>query len=99
MLDPPSLAKREVERERAAEAYGHLAGRGIRLLAPRGILVAASCSAHVSATEFFGAVLDAARRSGRPFRERDRTGHPPDHPAGFPEAAYLKCLYLEFEPR
>jgi len=97
ILDPPSLAKRETERERAIAAYQDLAVSGIRLLNRQGILVAASCSAHVSPAEFYGAVLRAAQQSGRKFAEMDRTGHAYDHPATFPEAIYLKSIYLRFE--
>jgi len=94
VLDPPSLAKRESERAGAIQAYCKLAASGIRALRANGILVAASCSAHVSAEEFFGAVRQAARDSGRDFTELETTGHPPDHPATFKEAEYLKCMYL-----
>lgn len=96
VVDPPSLAKRESERSGAIAAYGHLNGNAMRRLRPGGILVAASCSAHVSEEEFFGAVRGAARRSGRRFEELATTGHAPDHPASFAEARYLKCLYLRF---
>ena len=94
VLDPPSLAKRESEREGAIRAYERLAANGIRLLRHDGILATASCSAHVPAEDFFAAVLRAAARSGRQFVEVERTGHPSDHPATFPEARYLKCVYL-----
>lgn len=93
ILDPPSLAKREAERAGALAAYRRLAGLGRARLRPGGILVAASCSAHVSAEEFFGVVRAALRTGGRAFEELRTTGHPPDHPATFPEAHYLKCLY------
>ena len=93
ILDPPSLAKREAERTGAIRAYGSLAAGGIKLLRDGGVLVAASCSAHVSAPEFFGAVRQAVQRSARSFTEIKTTGHPPDHPATFGEAAYLKCIY------
>ncbi|HEU5071091.1 MAG TPA: class I SAM-dependent methyltransferase [Verrucomicrobiae bacterium] len=96
ILDPPSLAKREAERAGAIQAYGKLAANGIRLLRPRGVLVAASCSAHVSAGEFFGAVRAAARLAGWRFEELATTGHAPDHAATFAEAQYLKCIYLRF---
>src|SRR5262249_40613213 len=56
ILDPPSLAKRERERARALEAYRHLVRASLKHLRRGGILMAASCSAHVSAAEFFGAV-------------------------------------------
>jgi 23S rRNA (cytosine1962-C5)-methyltransferase len=96
ILDPPSLARRESERTGAIQAYRKLAAAGIRWLRPGGLLVASSCSAHVSAEEFFGAVREAARSSRRKFEELQTTGHPPDHPATFPEAQYLKCLYARF---
>ena len=99
VLDPPSLAKREVEKEGALSAYRHLVKSAVRLLRPRGILVAASCSAHVTSSEFFGAVRASAATDGRHFEEKETTLHPPDHPAGFAEGAYLKCIYLEEQAR
>ena len=96
ILDPPSLARRESERAQAIRAYGRLVQSAIGLLAPKGILVACSCSAHVSTPEFLEAVKNAATQSGRPFTELRTTGHAADHPATFPEADYLKAIYLEF---
>ncbi|MSU56913.1 MAG: class I SAM-dependent rRNA methyltransferase [Pedosphaera sp.] len=94
VLDPPSLAKRETERVGAIRAYGKLAADGIKHLSPGGILVACSCSAHVGAEEFFGAMRSAAGKSGRKFEELRTTRHAPDHPATFKEAEYLKAIYL-----
>ena len=99
ILDPPSLAKRETERAGAITAYGRLAANGLKALRRGGVLVAASCSAHVPAPEFFESVRRAAQKSGRCFVELETTGHPPDHPATFPEAQYLKCLYLKVAGR
>jgi len=96
ILDPPSLARRESERAQAIRAYGRLARSAIEFLAPQGVLVACSCSAHVSAEEFLGAVRTAATQAGRPFTELQTTGHAADHPATFPEANYLKAIYLGF---
>jgi 23S rRNA (cytosine1962-C5)-methyltransferase len=96
VLDPPSFAKRENEKSRAIAAYNRLATLGIRHLQPGGILVACSCSAHVSAIEFFDTVRKAAIASKRTFRELETTGHAPDHPATFAEAEYLKAIYLAF---
>ena len=95
ILDPPSLAKREADRGAAIRAYGKLTAGGLRALRADGILVAASCSGHVTADEFFAAVRQAVRDSGRRFTELETTGHPPDHPATFPESYYLKCIYLK----
>ena len=96
VLDPPSLAKRESERATAIRAYENLNFLGIMRLSRDGILVAGSCSAHVSAVEFFDAVRVAASKSGRKFSELKTMQHPPDHPAGFKEAEYLKVIYLKF---
>ena len=95
ILDPPSLAKREAERAGAIQAYAKLAGQGVKALRPGGLLVAASCSSHVSADEFFESVRSAVRRSGRAFTELATTAHPADHPTTFPEAQYLKCVYMK----
>jgi len=96
VLDPPSLAKRAAEREGAIRAYERLNSLGIARLAHDGILVAGSCSAHVTAAEFFDAARRAAVKSGRKFSELKTLRHPPDHPAGFKEAEYLKVIYLRF---
>ena len=96
VLDPPSLAKREAERAGAIRAYGNLVGSGLNHLSPGGILLACSCSAHVTAEEFFGAVRQAAAQSGRRFTELQTTHHAPDHHATFKEAEYLKGIYLRF---
>ena len=97
ILDPPSLARREAERAGAIQAYARLAALGLARLRRGGMLVAASCSAHVTSDEFFEAVRGAARRTQRGFAEWRTTAHPPDHPATFPEAHYLKCIYLRLE--
>lgn len=96
ILDPPSLAKREAERAGAIRAYAKLAESGLNHLSPGGILVACSCSAHVTAEEFFDAVRQAARASGRRFTELQTTRHAPDHHATFTEAEYLKGIHLRF---
>ena len=96
VLDPPSLARRTTEREGALRAYERLATLGIARLAPGGILVAGSCSAHVPAEEFFEVVRRAAAKSGRKFTELKTLRHPPDHPATFKEGEYLKVIYLKF---
>jgi 23S rRNA (cytosine1962-C5)-methyltransferase len=95
ILDPPSLARRETGRAGAIQAYGKLAANGLRALRHDGVLVAASCSAHVSAAEFFDVMRQTARNSGRNVVEIETTGHPPDHPATFAEAQYLKCIFLK----
>ena len=97
IVDPPSLAKRERERDGAIRAYHRLNARAIERLRPGGILVAASCSAHVPADDFLGLIRELARRGGRKWEERWTSGHAADHPADFREAEYLKAICLEFD--
>jgi 23S rRNA (cytosine1962-C5)-methyltransferase len=97
VLDPPSMAKKKADRDAAMKAYRQLSFAGVRNLRKDGILVAASCSAHLARDEFYDLVLLAARDSGRRYREIARHSHAPDHSVTFPEGAYLKCIYLQFE--
>ncbi len=96
IVDPPTLAKRSAEREGAVRAYRRLNSRAISMLRPGGILLAASCTAHVSSGDFYRLVEEEACSSGRQFHELWRSAHAADHPAGFPEVRYLKALCLEF---
>ena len=93
MIDPPSFTRKQDQVEKALAAYERLARLGLRVLRNGGIIALASCSSRVSADSFFTTVHQAARRAGRPLSEIERTGHPLDHPIGFEEGAYLKCLF------
>jgi 23S rRNA (cytosine1962-C5)-methyltransferase len=93
ILDPPSLAKSEAERAGAIEAYRRLVRSGLDWVQPGGVLLAASCSAHVSTDEFYGAVREVLQGAGRQAEEFLTEGHPQDHAATFREAEYLKAIY------
>jgi len=54
-----------------------------------------SCSAHVPAEEFLRS-SGARRRSREKICRAETLRHPPDHPATFKEAEYLKVIYLKF---
>lgn len=99
VLDPPSLARREAERERALKAYSRLACHGARITRRNGLLLCCSCSAHVGAEEFFKEVKAGMWKQGRPFSVLKTATEPADHHAEFPEAAYLKAIYIGFENR
>jgi 23S rRNA (cytosine1962-C5)-methyltransferase len=94
VLDPPSFAKREPERAGALRAYGRLASLGINVLGRDGILMAASCSAHVAADEFFEAIRHSADASGRKYSVLQTALHAADHPVNCKEMEYLKAIYL-----
>jgi len=93
IIDPPAFAKQQTEVERALSAYAQLTRLGLGVLASGGTLVLASCSSRVSSDAFFATVTQAAAQSGRPLHPFAQTAHTLDHPIGFAEGAYLKCLY------
>jgi 23S rRNA (cytosine1962-C5)-methyltransferase len=95
VVDPPSFASRRDQVPAARRAYARLTALAVALVAPGGTLVQASCSSRVTADDFYATVERAARAAGRPLRVTARTGHPPDHPIGFPEGAYLKALFAD----
>ena len=96
-LDPPALAKARRDLEGAYRAYKEINLRALKLLSPGGILGTASCSFHVSESDFYVMLTDAAKDSGRSVRVLERRGQSLDHPEllQLPESRYLKYAILE----
>ena len=93
VVDPPSFAKRESEVTGALKAYRKVNRLALPLVAPGGILVAASCSARITSEDFFQVIASVVAKSGRKHQLLEKTFHDVDHPVGFPEGAYLKTVY------
>jgi 23S rRNA (cytosine1962-C5)-methyltransferase len=66
------------------------------LVAPGGILLACSCSGHVSTDLFQKILFAAARDSKTRWAILERAGAGPDHPVSIdcPETEYLKAFFL-----
>ncbi len=95
IIDPPSFAHNKSQIDGALRAYKKLTRLGVSILAPKGVLVQASCSSRVDTELFFDTVHLAARQAGRPLIEIERSSHALDHPIGYPEGEYLKCLFAD----
>ena len=93
ILDPPSFARKRVDIPGALKAYERLVKLGLNVLEEGGVLVSASCSSRISADMFFDTVTRTAATAGRPLQVIEKTAHAADHPIGFPEGAYLKCVF------
>jgi 23S rRNA (cytosine1962-C5)-methyltransferase len=93
VIDPPSFARNHQQIPAAMGAYRRLVQLGLKLLGPDRLLVMSSCTSRIAADGFFDLVHQTAAEAGRPLQEIARTGHALDHPIGFPEGAYLKCLF------
>jgi 23S rRNA (cytosine1962-C5)-methyltransferase len=96
VVDPPPLARRSADVDRAARAYKDVFLHALRAAAPDAFVLVFRCSHHVSAELLrkiaFGASLDA----GRPVQVAGSLGAPSDHPVSLdhPEGDYLSGLLL-----
>jgi 23S rRNA (cytosine1962-C5)-methyltransferase len=99
VLDPPPFARRRADRERARAGYKDVNLRALRVAAPGALLLTFSCSQHVDAGEWEGAVASASMDAGRPCQLLTRLGPGIDHPQALahPEGRYLKGLLLRIE--
>lgn len=93
IIDPPMFAKNQNQIAAGLAAYRKLTHLGLSVLRPGGTLVQASCSSRIDAETFFDTIHQSARESHRRLTEIERTGHALDHPIGFEEGEYLKCLF------
>jgi 23S rRNA (cytosine1962-C5)-methyltransferase len=93
ILDPPAFARKKKHRPQALEAYTRLAELGVQLVIPGGRLFSASCSAHISAKEFYKAVNYGVGFANKRMQEITKTRHALDHPVKFKEFEYLKSLF------
>ncbi len=94
IVDPPSFAPSEKALKKAVGASRDLFAAALALVAPGGLLAAASCSSHVDTEAFFGIVRDAGAKARRPLRVLESRGQPADHPTlpAFAEGRYLKFV-------
>jgi 23S rRNA (cytosine1962-C5)-methyltransferase len=99
VLDPPAFAKSRSAVPAAIRGYHEINLRAMRCLTPGGILLTASCSAHVRLPEFLGMLGEAAGDSGRRVLLRQVLGQGEDHPEvlTIPETSYLKGAVLQAE--
>jgi len=99
ILDPPPFARRRADRERAKAGYKDVNLRALRIANPGALLMTFSCSQHVDAAEWEGAVVAAAADGGRVCQLLSRLGPGIDHPQvlAHPEGRYLKGLLLRVE--
>jgi 23S rRNA (cytosine1962-C5)-methyltransferase len=95
-LDPPAFAKNRKALAGARSGYKEINLRALKLLAPEGVLITSSCSYHMSETDFFDLICEAARDAHRHVQVMERRSQASDHPilAGMPETHYLKCFFL-----
>lgn len=97
VCDPPALAHKKRDLPKAREAYRRLHTSLAPVIAPRGLLVTASCTARLDADDLLNDAIAGLRKGGRTVtRELLRGGAGADHPVApaLPQLRYLSCLVL-----
>lgn len=96
VLDPPKLAQRKSQAQRAARGYKDLNLSAFKLVKAGGYLMSFSCSGAVSRELFRKIVFGALADSGRGARVIGQLSAAADHPVAlsFPEGDYFKGLLL-----
>ena len=99
VVDPPAFAKTKSAMAGALRGYHEINLRAMRLVAPGGTLVTASCSFHVSRADFLQMLAGAAADSGRRVSFLQFLAQGADHPEVLtvPETGYLKGALLRVE--
>jgi 23S rRNA (cytosine1962-C5)-methyltransferase len=92
VCDPPPLARRREDVERAARAYKDVNRLAIERLLPGGYLLTFSCSGSVDATLFRQILFSAATEAGAALQLLQPLAAGPDHPVSIAhrEGEYLK---------
>lgn len=87
-------------RARALKAYAQINELALRVVRPGGLLLACSCSSHITGRDLREAVLNSARAAGRRVEVEAEDRAASDHPVrrGFPEGDYLQALYVRVAP-
>jgi 23S rRNA (cytosine1962-C5)-methyltransferase len=99
VVDPPAFAKSRDAVPAALRGYHEINRRAMRLVAPGGYLLTASCSYHVRRPDFEAMLTRAAGESGRRVALADWLAQGSDHPEvlTIPETGYLKGAILRIE--
>jgi 23S rRNA (cytosine1962-C5)-methyltransferase len=97
VVDPPAFASAAARGGKpwsAMRDYSELITAALDVLAPGGLLAAASSTHKMTSDEFERALADGAMDAGTRLQIIDRRALPPDFPTvpGFPEASYLKFV-------
>ena len=97
ILDPPAFVKDRRKVREGLQGYRKINELALRILPENGILVTASCSAHVSLQDFRFMLSEAAARAGRTVQILEIFTHGIDHPElmSFTEGEYLKCFFVK----
>ena len=94
ILDPPAFIKDRHKIQEGVSGYKKINQLAMKILPVGGILASASCSAHLTLTDFRFMLSEAAARAGRTLQILEVLTNGIDHPelVAYKEGDYLKCV-------
>ncbi len=97
ILDPPAFIKDRHKIKEGLVGYRKINEAAMRILPQGGILVSASCSAHLNLTDFRHMLANSAGRAGKNLQILETFTHGMDHPelAAYTEGEYLKVIFAK----
>ncbi len=97
ILDPPAFIKNRHKIKEGLVGYKRINEAAMKILPQGGILVSASCSAHLSLNDFRHMLANSAGRVGRNLQILETFTHGLDHPelASYTEGEYLKVIFAK----
>lgn len=100
ILDPPSFAKNKKQLKNAIKAYTTINSKAIEKLNDGGILVSASCTAHIDEMTFIKILHQSSVNAKCQLKLIKSFSQPHDHGYNlcFPEGRYLKFFILQKTP-
>ncbi|MGD8430361.1 MAG: class I SAM-dependent rRNA methyltransferase [Ectothiorhodospiraceae bacterium] len=100
VADPPAFVKRKKDLRSGIRAYQRLNQMAMQVLSRDGILVSASCSAHLEERELERTMLRSARHLDRSMQIVEYGRQAPDHPVhpAIPETRYIKAVFARILP-
>ncbi|MBA1148444.1 class I SAM-dependent rRNA methyltransferase [Ectothiorhodospiraceae bacterium WFHF3C12] len=100
VADPPAFIKRKKDYRAGLGGYRRLNQMAAQLLERDGMLVSASCSAHLAEADLTRTVLAAARHLDRSMQIVEYGQQAADHPihGAIPESRYLKAIFSRLLP-
>ncbi|PWG63008.1 class I SAM-dependent rRNA methyltransferase [Spiribacter halobius] len=100
IADPPAFIKRRKDHRQGLRAYRRLNQAAMQVLAHDGVLISASCSAHLERDELRSTLLAAGRHLDRSLQIVDFGRQGPDHPVhpALPETDYIKVITARVLP-
>lgn len=95
ILDPPAFVKDRHKVKEGLQGYRKINEAALHLLSADGVLVSASCSAHVTLSDFRYMLSESAGRARQSLQVLETFTHGIDHPelVAFTEGEYLKCVF------